>query len=93
MTHTREVRTIEQIVAAVQHYAPAAAPAIFSMLDIDLGPMTPDAGKHFGDVDARIDARRAAERAGADEVLRPRVRRETDPPDTDPAPTPRSSER
>lgn len=38
---------------------------------LDLGPMTPDARKHFGDVDRRVDAARAAQRNDADELPRP----------------------
>jgi hypothetical protein len=41
---------------------------------LDLGPMTPDAAKHFGDVDKRIDAQIAAHQDERSELDRAKAR-------------------
>lgn len=75
---------VQSLPAQILDHAPAIFDAIGAAFrglgyELDLGPMTPDARKHFGEVDDRIAAK-------LDELERPAR-------DPDKAPPPRSSER
>ena len=74
---------LNKVGAAILEHAPEAFPAIARTLaaqGIDLGPMTPNAKKHFGDVNRRI-AEKLDERSELDRAHRPI-------PDPDPTPRP-----
>lgn len=72
---------LDKIGAAIIEHAPDAFPAIAKQLaaqGIDLGPMTPDVRKHVAEIDARIDARIAADQDERSELDPKRARDEDD---------------